>query len=242
MNPPLQNGLRATASAFTALAGKRPQLAAELWLQAAESITQAAPSEPLRAAAHNNAGVAYLLREEPRDAAEQFALAQRLWDRSRAHVERSDIPIASRSSVFHLQLAMQHHDRFETLRRQRHLTTCAAAHAITHFNVQHAGVTGEDRHAVDADQPMIDVLSSAFGPDCAEIRLLRQGARMRDVLPPDKALEAYRNKADLLAKRQPRSYVVAEPFCDDLDRAAQMTALLHRGLLPPRPTGEARER
>jgi hypothetical protein len=231
VDPALAPWTQLTADAFAALADALPARAADLWLRAADPILRHSASDPLRAAAHSNAGVASLLRSSPREAAAHFTMAQRLWDQSRTQLEHLDMPIAGRSSVFHLRLAMQHQDRFADLQRRRHLASCAAARAITKFNAQQAGtVVGRDPHAIDDDQNLIGVLSSAFGPNCVEVRLLRHGADRPDAPPSSDALAAYRDKAHLLAKRNARARIFAEPFCDDLDRAAQHTALLHRGL------------
>ncbi|MEI9899545.1 MAG: hypothetical protein WDN31_04710 [Hyphomicrobium sp.] len=127
---------------------------------------------------------------------------------------------------------MQHHETFTALERRRHLDVCAAAAAITAFNARLArSLTGEDEAGANADQGMIEVLATAFGPACAEIRILRGGAAVRSGALSAELLAAYRDKADGLVERAARAYVDAGQFGAELDRAAQRTGLLHPDLL-----------
>ncbi|MFN3623050.1 MAG: hypothetical protein ACK4TP_03225 [Hyphomicrobium sp.] len=234
----LQEWIQSSAKAFAALAEGRMPMAAELWLRAAEQIALAHASAPLRAAAHNNAGVAFLLRSQVREAADHFSEATRLWGRAYAHVESLDVPIAGRSSVFHLRLAMQHHEAFAELRRRRFLDVCIAARTITQYNAQLGGLDSRgDRDALEADQSIIGVIAAALGPECAEVHLLRE----EDVAQSAAVRAAYRSKADRLMRRVAGSYVHAAGYRADLDCAAQLTALLHPTLLPATPALERGE-
>lgn len=228
----LQEWIQTSAGAFMALADGHAPMAAELWLRAADQIALTQASEPLRAAVHNNAGVALLLMSDRVGAGDHLAQAAQLWSRVHEHISSLDVPIASRSSVFHLRLAMQHQDAFAELRRRRFLDVCAAAHAITRHNAQLARRDiGEDRSAYEADQAIIGAVATALGPECAEVHLLRE----RDAAELGAVHAAYRSKADRLVRRVAGSYVHAAGYRADLDCAAQLTALLHASLLPAAP-------
>ncbi|MEI9901740.1 MAG: hypothetical protein WDN31_18385 [Hyphomicrobium sp.] len=75
---------------------------------------------------------------------------------------------------------------------------------------------------------MVDALATAFGPQCAEISLLRG----RRAAAADAVSAAYRNKAERLARRAAHSYVGSAGYAGDIDRAAHLMALLHPSLLP----------
>lgn len=225
----LQEWIQTSAGAFMALAEGRTSTAAELWLRAVDEIAPTQASEPLRAAVHNNAGAALLLIADRAGAGEHLAQAAQLWSQTRVHIESLDVPIASRSSVFHLRLAMQHQEAFAELRRRRFLDVCAAADAITRHNAQLGRLDiDEDPGAPGADQSIIGAVAAALGPECAEVHLLRE----RDVGELSAVHAAYRNKADRLVRRVAGSYVHAAGYRADLDCAAQLTALLHSSLLP----------
>jgi len=216
------------------LADGRPRDAAEQWLLLARRIAGGGAPEPLSAATHNNAGVAYLLRSDPRRAEESFARAEALWQVSRGLLDAADVAIPGRSSVFHLRLAMQHQAAFTELERQRHAIMWAAADAITAFNSLLAcACLAESTTIVRADQSMISSLRSAFGPACPELRILDVEG---DGDPPRLAddanvFAAYRRKAAAQAETAPVSYVDAGQFGALVDRAAHLTALIHPRLL-----------
>jgi hypothetical protein len=212
-----------TVAGLRAFAGGRLHEAAESWLHAAESIDGACRQEALLAAAENNVGVAYLLNSDPQRATEHFARAARLWDQSRSYIESAEPELAS-SSVFHLRLAMEHHEAFAALRRGRYLDLCDAGTKIAEFNVAAASVKTVSALA-DADQRLIEILSSAFGPNCAEVRILRSAG--------SDGLAAYSDKAARLAEWPARSYLDAGQHLANVELAAHMSVLLHPRVLPP---------
>ncbi|MTD94391.1 hypothetical protein GIW81_08595 [Hyphomicrobium sp. xq] len=221
-----------TAAGFAAMAEGRLDDAAKQWQQAAREVGREGASDPLGAASYNNAGVAHLLASDAHRAQEKFCEAERLWGKSRAQIESAEIPIAGRSSVFHLRLAMEHHEAFAALRRRKHTLICAAACAITKFNARlaHSVADGTLGNA-KADQSLIPTLSAAFGPSCVEIMILRDALADGDSSPTTATFAAYRAKGARLAEPSTHTYVDSDRICADLDCAAQLTALMHPGLL-----------
>jgi hypothetical protein len=209
-----------TVAGLHAFAGGRIREAAESWLHAAAFINGACGHEALLAAAENNVGVAYLLNSDPQRAAEHFACAARLWDQSRSCIESAEPELAS-SSVFHLRLAMEHHEAFTALRRGRYLDLCDAGKKIAEFNESIATVSA----LAAADQSLIEVLTSAFGPNSAEVRILCSAG--------SDGLAAYRDKAARLAEWPARSYLDTGQYLANVELAARMSVLLHPGVLPP---------
>lgn len=219
----LKNWRDSNVTALLALADGRAGEAARNWLQAAQLIDASPPDEPLSAMAQNNAGVALLLNAEPEHAADCFTRAAHFWDRTRVRIEASEPELAS-SSVFHLRLAMKHQNTFTALRRARYLDLCEAGRRIAEFNAGIATTPRPDEcRAASADQSMIAALSSAFGPNCIEIRILRGST--------DDGLAAYRDKAARLAEWNAHSYVDAGQYLANVELAAHMSALLHLGVL-----------
>jgi hypothetical protein len=221
-----------TATGFAAMAEGRLADAARQWQQAAREVAREGASDPLGAASYNNAGVAHLLASETHKAQEKFCEAERLWGRSRAQIEIAEVPIAGRSSVFHLRLAMEHHEAFTALRRRKHALICAAACAITKFNARLAQTVADGTLGnAKADQSLIPTLSAAFGPSCVEIMILRDALADGDGSPTTATFAAYRAKGARLAEPSTHTYVDADRICADLDCAAQLTALMHPGLV-----------
>lgn len=227
----LKEWVETTAAAFAALADGKPHEAAEGWLHAARQIETLACA-PLSAAAQNNAGAALLLRSAWSMAAGCFERAGELWKECRDHTDGADLPITG-SSVFHLRLAMKHHDSFTALRRQRYLNLCAGAQAIVRFNahLEDASIA----EAACTHPSTIATLSSAFGPECVEIRILRDcTAEAPGAALAPQVAAAYRDKAMKLTESPLHATTDVEHYWTDIERAARMTVLLHPGLLPPR--------
>ncbi len=207
-------GMQDVVNGFIALGNGDANAAAHLWL---EALVHAPDSAPLRGAVHNNAGVAFFIGAKTGEAAEQFAQAEQFWRQALEEIAALDVPIGSRSSVFHLRLAMDHQEALTELRRRRLLEACAAAQAITRHNARL--MLGEPAEHPAAAQ--VDVLATAFGAECAEVQLLRQSASSADVRA------AYRRKAELVENGAP----VRAGFSGELECAARLTALLHPAVL-----------
>lgn len=220
--------MKATADALIALADGNANAAAHLWRESAARSFAEGVCEPLRAAAHNNVGIAYLIEADPRAAADQLALAAQFWCRSRARIDAMDVTIAGRSSVFHLRLAMQHQDAFCALRRRRYVELCEGARAISAWNARLArGAAAAGAGALDADESFVGVLAAAFGPECPEARLVREA----NAIGADAISAAYRSKAERLAGGAGRSYLHGEGLAAEVECAALATALLHPSLV-----------
>ena len=230
----LHECLKSTAEGLASAAAGALDAAAVHWLRAAQQAAAGSLSTSLRAATENNAGIANLLQGEPHAAQARLACADALWGEVRQSIVASEVPIAGRSSVFHLRLAMEHHERFTALRRQRHLDVCDGARAIGQSN---ALVASQGAGAIGGDARLMAMLSSAFGPHCPEMALL--GAIE---VPITSVLAVYGRKAATLREAR-RAYPVhgAPSLLADLDLTAQMTVLVHPSLLraqiPPTPSG-----
>jgi tetratricopeptide (TPR) repeat protein len=214
-----------TVAGLRAFADGRRRDAAESWLRAGELINSACGHDALLAAAENNVGVAYLLDGDPQRAAEHFARAARLWDQSRNWIECAEPELAS-SSVFHLRLAMDHHVAFTALRRGRYLDLCDAGRKIAEFNASIATAPEPAmRGEASLHQSMIEILSSAFGPNSAEVRIVCSAG--------SDGLAAYGDKAARLAEWPARSYLDTGQYLANVELAAHMSVLLHSRVLPP---------
>ncbi len=214
--------MKATVDALIALADGHRDAAAHIWLQ---STPATGANDPINAAANNNVGIAALIAGTPHLAAARLETATQSWADSHAHIERTDVPIAGRGSVFHLRLAMQHQDAFTQLKRQPLLDLCAAGSAISNCNsaLAHA----RPLHAA-AREELIALLTATIGPGCADIRLLELWTA-----PDCEAVRAaYRAKAEALAQSAASFNVDSCDARSELKCAVQMTVLLHPSLLP----------
>lgn len=220
-----------TVLGFAALAAGRPALASRHWLRALSETERDGAPDPLRAAAQNNAGVAYLLTSRIGQAREKFTAAERLWAKTAAHIEAADLPLAGRSSAFHLHLAMHHQEAFAALPRQRYASMCAAALTITKLNAHLALRASGGRRKLDAaDHGAIAALSEAFGERCAEIAILQDAFDdATGGTATSRGYAAYQAKSAYPNARQPRN---ESGLGADVHAAAHLTALVHPGLLP----------
>ncbi|WP_424956645.1 hypothetical protein [Hyphomicrobium sp. 1Nfss2.1] len=215
--------MKATVDALIALADGRRDAAAHTLLR---SMPANGAKGPINAAANNNVGIAALIAGTPHLAASRLETATQLWADSRAYIERTDVPLAGRGSVFHLRLAMQHQDAFTQLKRQPLFDLCAAGSAISNCNWDLARARPEP---AATHQDLIARLTATLGPGCAEIRLLEYWAA-----PDCEAVRAaYRAKADALAQSADSFNVDSHDARSELKCAVQMTVLLHPSLLRP---------
>lgn len=220
-----------TVSGFAAMAAGRLELASRYWLHALSETEHQGASVPLRAAAQNNAGVAYLLTSQIGKACETFSVAEGLWNMTAAHIEAAELPLAGRSSSFHLRLAMHYQEVFAALPRQRYACMCAAALALTKLNARQALRVGGERSNADAgDRGAIAALADAFGQRCPDIAILQDALdEATGGAATDRAYAAYRAKSAYPNGGQAPD---ANALCTDVDAAAHLTALVHPGLLP----------
>lgn len=221
--------MKASVDGLIALADGRPNAAAHIWLAAAGETPLSAP---LSAAANNNVGIAHLIRANRQEASRHLVLAQQHWALTRESIASLDAPIATRSSAFHLRLAIDHHEAFTGIRRRRLEELSAGAEAITAWNGQMALASEAGGNAMRADQSMIDALAAAYGPQCPDIQILSEPSMT------DGVLKAYRSKADALTRSGPRLHLDSEGGAADIECAARITVLLHSGLLAGSPFNE----
>ncbi len=223
--------MKATIDGFIALADGARNAAAHMWLEAAAHGVQ---DGPVRAAAHNNVGIAHLIGSRPREAVHHLAMAEQCWEDVRARVPSLDVSIGARSSAFHLRLAMEHPEALAELRRRRYIDLCGAGQAIARWNAGAAGAVTEGRaNRAEEDVDLTQTIAVAFGPGCPDVELLGD----HSVTFSDSVRAAYRNKADFLLQRFAVTYVRGDDAAD-IDRAAHMTALLHPSLLAAGSTAE----
>lgn len=221
--------MKAAVDGLIALADGDANAAAHIWLAASNQMPV---SDPLRAAANNNVGIAHLIRSNPQEAVRHLALSQHHWHLAAGNIASLDAPIATRSSAFHLRLAMDHHEAFSDIRRRRLQELCAGAEAITARNARLARARGSVRHTFQADQGMIGALAAAYGPQCPEIQILSAPSM------PDGVMKAYRSKAEALTAPGSRLHLDTEGGAAGIDCAARLTILLHNGLLAVSPSNE----
>lgn len=207
----------ATIAGFHAMGASRYAEAAKHWLAAREALASAPMHDPRRAASEANAGVAYILLRQQREAEAALADAARIWTDLLNTVEAADVTLAGRSSSFHFRLASQNLQAFQDAERRRHARQCDAGLAITHFNRLIASMGPE---AGEATMPALHtLLADIFGPRSPEVRLLA----------PDAADTPYADKAEALALRvaAPGEAVGGLP---SLALAVAFTVLLRPGL------------
>ncbi|MDQ8698041.1 hypothetical protein [Hyphomicrobium sp. LHD-15] len=234
-----------TARAFSRLATGRHEDAADLLLRMeAELATEASP--PLRAAIHNNAGLAHLLRDRSQDAGSAFETAASLWKQTLLSVRETEIPISGRSSSFHLMLAARHHSAFAELRRRRVIELLGTATQMTELN---RSPLWRERGAQASE--FLSKVCEAFGPNCAEAVIARdqlaRGGQEGAVDP-----SPYRLKSERIVGLPRRALSGEEAdICADVERAAHLTGLVipgfpaerhHAGRAGKATTSEAIER
>ncbi len=234
-----------TAKAFSCLATGRHEDAAALLVRL-ETELDAEASPPLRAAVHNNAGLAHLIRDHSQKAASAFETAASLWKQTLLSVRETEVPISGRSSSFHLMLAARHHSAFAELRRRRVMELLDTATQMTELN---RNPLWRER-GVQASE-FLSKVCEAFGPNCAEAVIAR------DRLAPcgqdggvDPSPYSIKSERILGLARRALSGEEAD-ICADVERAAHLTGLVIPGFPAERrkadrtvktPTREAIER
>lgn len=170
---PAEEWFALTTSGLDALARDSAREAAALWIKAAGIALGDGLSKAQKAAAQNNAGVAHLINAEERGALICFKQARLHW----AHAQRllhAEPPVAAAaSSVFHLRLAMEHHDTFAKLRQKRSVRFCRMARAITALNRCNAVPAAPRKAHLTL---LATVLSDMLGSRCAPLDILAEYA------------------------------------------------------------------
>ncbi len=215
----------ATGAAFAALEAGRRAEAASLLMDTSSYVERAGASAPLRAAARNNLGLARMLTADPHGALQDLKQAASQWATASELLDKTEIEISGRSSVFHLRLAMNQTDAFETVGRRRLERLCGAAAVVSHTNA--CVVRGESAHPATLALTM----SEAFGDRSASTALLYHAyaAPTSDV---NRAYAGYRHAAERAAEEMSSSYLSGCDYGADLAHAAQLTALIHPAFVP----------
>lgn len=214
-----------TARAFSHLAAGQQEDAAALLLRL-ESEIDAEASPPLRAAVHNNAGIAHLLRDRSHEAVAAFEIAALLWKHALLRIHETEIQISGRSSSFHLMLAARHHSVFAELRRRRVMELLEAATQMTELN---RSPLWRERGAQASE--FLSKACQVFGPNCAEaVIACKQVARSGHDGAADPS--PYRLKSDCILRHARLAPFGGEAdICTDIERAAHLTGLVIPGLL-----------
>jgi len=230
-----RNGPRArciglTSAGLSALAEGDLRAAADSWIGAVDLAREETLPGALSAAVHNNAGAAYLIEARSGEALQHLQQARQHWINS-LHALHAEPPQASgTNSVFHLQLAIKHHDTYAQLERDRRVRLCKAARTMTALN--HSLVRAPKRLRAQHRAIIAAALSDAFGPRCPEIDTIAHGdaaSMSADLVPA-----LYQRKLDSLqgfAERQ------SATSANVIELAARLTILIHpilRCALAPR--------
>lgn len=217
---------RATGAAFSALAATRPTDAAERWLRVLRGLPEEGASVPLRAAARNNAGFGRMLVGASGEALHDFEQAAMLWASAREFLDTVELGIPSRSSVFHLRLAMNDPDAFEAIARRRLERLCVAAATISHANARL--MRGEGPHS----GTLAVMVSEAFGPRGASTIILGRSREAAEEARIMGAYAEYRTVAERLVGGMASSRLDGGEYGADLEHAANLTALVHPVFVP----------
>lgn len=213
-----------TTSGLAALAREDIGEAAELWLGTAGLEHHAVLPEPQKAAALNNAGVAHLINADPHEALACFKQARRHWAKAEKALEAEPMDAPAANSVFHLQLAMQHHDAFARLRREQSVRLCRTARAVTCFNRFTAmrGSIREEHLAL-----LASALSETLGPRCAQLEIVAAHANSgaRAACAAHAPYQHQLRSVMQLRERHPAAFV------GDIEFAARLAVLVHPALI-----------
>lgn len=214
-----------TSVAFgLAAAGQRRRAAQVLLRLEAELCADASPA--MRAAAYNNAGLAHAMCGDHEQADVAFARAVSRWSQAACDVREAYVPIAGRSSSFHLILAARHHAAFSESRRQRVLEFIDTAIHIAQLNSCSVW-----RECGGDASPLLAKVCNTFGPDCAEALIIRR--QISDVRRDGVAdLSPYGRKSDSLVDLAPLARLRTDTdCCADVERAVYLAGLIVPGLL-----------
>ena len=204
--------------------GKR-SAAAVNWLMALKFATKFAMDDPRRAAAFHNAGVALLIARRHECALRSFLTARDQWEAVATWIEGIEIPLSGRGSTFHFRLATQHGDAFTQALRQRYITMCHGAAAITSILLRLAELCTPDiSSSLVSLERHRSAVAAAFGESCLESQFLRL------IFDPTLSLQCTCNLS--LFDRWCREGVRARDQLCDLRAAVHLTAGLHPDHLP----------
>lgn len=224
--------LHANLAALRALSLGQLREALEGWRVSVETLVlgDGDPVDPRLASAMNNVGVGCLLLGHKSEARSELTRALHLWTQIRDRISVMDVPVAGRSSTFHLRLAIHHSEAFKEIGRRRYVQWCEAAMEITRLN----SLIAERRHIERRDyEGIAERLNAGFGPRCSEIGILphfirgapgsseSEGSRGSSEL-----FEGYDEKLSrIVAGGGPSQWEAMTTDAEKLEAAAQLTVL-----------------
>ncbi len=124
--------------------------AVHLWQRSGEVASGFPDGDPRCAAAANNVGIAHLIGEDLHRAASALQQSAVCWEASRSWIESMAIPVAARSSLFHLRMEQRHRAGYETFKRHTMSKLLDGAAAITMFNTALVSYMRDEDDAADA--------------------------------------------------------------------------------------------
>lgn len=224
--------LHANLAALRALSLGHLREALEGWRVSVEALVldDGDPLDPRLASATNNVGVGCLLLGHESEARSELTRALHLWTQIRDRISVMDVPVAGRSSTFHLRLAIHHSEAFKEIGRRRYVQWCETAMEITRLN----SLIAERRHIERRDyETIVERLAGGFGPRCPEIGILRhfvQGPPGSSADGPSRdgsdPFDSYGEKySRIVAGGGPSQWDPLTTDAERLEAAAQLTAL-----------------
>jgi hypothetical protein len=139
----------AVAAIEACLAGDM-DAAAHLWQRGDAVASGFASGDPRCAAAANNAGVALFIRDDLTAAASALQQSVVAWEASQSWIERMAVPVAARSSLFHLRMEQRHRAAYEAFKRHSIHKLLEGAAAMTLFNMALVSFMRDEDGAADA--------------------------------------------------------------------------------------------
>lgn len=213
---PAEDWFRLTTSGLSALACGEIREAAGCWLGAGDLAREGGLSGPQMAAAYNNAGVAHLIQGRRCEALGGFTQARLRWVRSQQSLKAAPLEAPGATSVYHLQLAMDHHDAFAQLSQERVGRFCAMARATTALNRCNAiPVTPRKAHLTF----LANTLADTLGPRGAALDIL---AEYDATSEPAASSAIYQRQLDSITELRARQSAGAS---SDIELAARLTVL-----------------
>jgi hypothetical protein len=157
--------LSCTLAGVRAIEDARFDEAALFWRDSCAFADHFVDDDPRRAAALNNLGLIEFIAGHRDQAISALSTARDQWQKVETWVQQVDIPSSASSSMFHFLLAANHPDVLQRLRREKYLTICSGAAAITEAIYDQARGNNAEPNRV---QKHAEAIQAAFGEDAAE--------------------------------------------------------------------------
>ena len=220
--------LSCTLAGVRAIEDARFDEAALFWRDSCAFADHLPDDDPRRAAALNNLGLIEFIAGHRDQAMSALSTARDHWQKVETWVRQVDIPSSASSSMFHFLLAANHPDVLTRLRREKHLTICAGAAAITEAIYDQArGHNAEP----DRVQKHAEAIQAAFGEDAAEAHTrVALAARLSPEKPPEKRARIVKSAEEQWRSVSKNTVVEMRPLID----AAYLTIALKPEYLGPR--------